>query len=41
MVVQNIVIPAKAGIHFPTCQLGAIRRWIPAFSGMTVKGLDQ
>ena len=31
------VIPAKAGIHLPTsCQGTAVRRWVPAFAGMTL-----
>jgi len=28
------VIPAKAGIHLPTCRMA--ERWIPAFAGMTI-----
>ena len=30
------VIPAKAGIHW----LLALAKWIPAFAGMTTKGLS-
>src|SRR5215207_3459497 len=29
----QIVIPAKAGIHFSTAR--AVARWIPAYAGMT------
>jgi hypothetical protein len=31
---HEIVIPAKAGIHFASAR--AVARWIPAFAGMTV-----
>jgi len=30
---KTSVIPAKAGIHFPTVK----SRWIPAFAGMTIR----
>lgn len=32
------VIPAKAGIHL--CSTYAVRKWIPAFAGMTVVAMS-
>jgi hypothetical protein len=34
----NSVIPAKAGIHVDI--LRRIEKWIPAFAGMTILGID-
>ena len=34
---KNTVIPAKAGTHLPYLASSMmLRRWIPAFAGMTV-----
>jgi hypothetical protein len=34
---HNIVIPAQAGIHW----LLTVARWIPAFAGMTLVGMNR